>query len=90
MQDNNDMRRILENLNKGDNMPIQKNRSKDLPGKTGWSQNDREKLIDVIKNPGNYGVDPNDTEEPNCLDKMFQFAFLAIGLTSLLFNILKG
>lgn len=72
-------------------MPIQKDRSKDLPGKDGYSWRDREKLIDVVKNPHKYDVDPNSggngNDEDNCLDKLFQFLFLAIAFGSLF---LKG
>jgi len=42
-------------------MPINKDRSKDLPGESGYSQRDREKLMDVVKNPEKYDVDVNDT-----------------------------
>ena len=68
-------------------MPIQKNRSKDLPGRTGYSVNDREKLLDVIQNPGKYDVDPNDNggnDKDDCSKNLFQFILLVITFSSLI------
>lgn len=61
-------------------MPIQKDRSKDLPGKTGYSHRDAEKIMDVIRNPGKHGVDPNDTggNKPGC--PLFASALIIFGL----------
>lgn len=69
-------------------MPIQKDRSKDIPGKTGYSVRDRERLLDVAKNPGKYGVEPdyNDNggdDKDDCSSKLFQFLLLAITFASL-------
>lgn len=69
-------------------MPIQKNRSKDIPGKDGYSVRDIEKLTDVINDPGKYGVDPNDTgngdDKDNCLEKLFQFFLLAVTFSTII------
>lgn len=63
-------------------------RSKDIPGKEGYSVRDAEKLMDVIRNPGKYGVDPNDNggDKDSCFDKLFQFLFLVITVGSLISN----
>jgi hypothetical protein len=63
-------------------MPIQKDRSKDLPGKTGYSQRDREKILDVVRNPGKYDVDPDDNSEPRKPGCPLMLLLLAGSLTS--------
>lgn len=35
-------------------MPINKDQSKDIPGNSGYSYNDRKKLLDIASHPDNF------------------------------------
>lgn len=49
-------------------MPIKKDQSKDIPGESGYSYNDRKKLLDIAKHPTKYLLyegDQDDEKESN-------------------------
>ena len=98
MQDNNDMRRILEKLNKGDNMPKEKSSRREVvrklreaakqtpdypPELKTATKAEYVTMLNKMDATGGGNDNGGGDEEPPCIDKIFQFLFLAITAISL-------